>query len=147
MRTNKRYFKIDQQIARNFVHYREYLSNLLPFYTIQITNPFLNSRISPNKEANCKIVILLSVPLVQNLFWINAQLQSFFFVPRQISMFLVTKNMYFLSFSTFFYHVLYLYYMLENVCFRLILSKSLDELTWLSSYLNNSFSKNKRIEF
>ena len=145
--TNKRYFIIDQQIARHFVHYRECLSNPLPFYTIQITNPFLNSRISPNKETNCKIVILLSVPLVQNLFWINAQLQSFFFVPRQISMLLVTKNMYFLSFSTFFimYYIFIIYYMLENVCFRLILSKSHDELTWLSSYLNNSFSKNKRI--
>ena len=43
---NKRYSIIDQQIARYFVHYSEYFSSPLPFYAIQIINPFLNSRIS-----------------------------------------------------------------------------------------------------
>ena len=39
---------IDQQKARNFVHYSECLSNPLPFYATQIINPFLTSRISAN---------------------------------------------------------------------------------------------------
>ena len=39
---NKRYFIIDQQIARHFVQYSEFLSNPLPFYAEQIIDPFLN---------------------------------------------------------------------------------------------------------
>ena len=67
-----------------------------------------NSRITANKEANCKIVILLNVPLVQNPFLINAQLQSFFFVPRQISMFLLTKNIHNCSHLLYFYRDYYI---------------------------------------
>ena len=37
----KRYFIIDQQIARHFVHYSECLSNPLPFYATQIITLFL----------------------------------------------------------------------------------------------------------
>ena len=47
---NKRYFIIDQQIARHFVHYSECLSNLTSFYTIQLINPFLISRITANHD-------------------------------------------------------------------------------------------------
>ena len=47
---NKKYFIIDQQIARNFVQYSECLSNLLPNYETQIINPFLNSMISANHD-------------------------------------------------------------------------------------------------
>ena len=46
----KRYFMIDQQIARHFVHYSEYIYHPLPFYTTKIINPFLNSRISANHD-------------------------------------------------------------------------------------------------
>ena len=45
---NKRYLIIDQQIARHFVQYSEYLSHSLPFYPTQMINPILNLRISAN---------------------------------------------------------------------------------------------------
>ena len=43
---DKGYFIIDQQIARHFVHYSNYPNHPLPFYTTNITNPFLTPRIS-----------------------------------------------------------------------------------------------------
>ena len=46
----KRYFIIDQQIARHFVHYIEYPYDPLPFYATQIINPVLTSRISTNHD-------------------------------------------------------------------------------------------------
>ena len=46
----KRYFIIDQQIVRNFVHFSECSYHLLPFYTTQMINPFLTSRISANHD-------------------------------------------------------------------------------------------------
>ena len=46
----KKYFIIDQQIARHCVHYSECLSNPLSFNATQITTPFLNSRISANHD-------------------------------------------------------------------------------------------------
>ena len=48
VRLNKRYFIIDQQIARHFVHYSECLSNPPSLYATQMINPFLNSRIKDN---------------------------------------------------------------------------------------------------
>ena len=36
----KRYFLIDQQKARPFVHFSEYLSDPLPFYATQLINYF-----------------------------------------------------------------------------------------------------------
>ena len=47
---NKKYFLIDQQIARHFVHYSKCLYNPLPFNATQIDNPFLTSRISSNHD-------------------------------------------------------------------------------------------------
>ena len=41
----KRYFIIDQQIARHFVHYSECLYQLLPYYAVKIINALLTSRI------------------------------------------------------------------------------------------------------
>ena len=49
--SKKRYFIVDQQIARLFVQYSECLSIPLPFYgTMEIITPFLNSRISANHD-------------------------------------------------------------------------------------------------
>ena len=45
----KRYFIIDQQKSGILCN-SECLSNPLPFYANQITNPFLNSRISANHD-------------------------------------------------------------------------------------------------
>ena len=39
---SKRYFRIDQQIARHLVHNIECFSNPLPFYATQKIKPFLN---------------------------------------------------------------------------------------------------------
>ena len=69
-----RYSKIDQHLARHFLHYSECLQHPLTFYTTQIINPFLNSRISANQDkvlklSNLEFLILLSDPLLQNLFW------------------------------------------------------------------------------
>ena len=46
----KRYFTIDQQIARQFVHYRECFYHNLSFYATQIINPFLTLRLSDNHD-------------------------------------------------------------------------------------------------
>ena len=46
----KRYFLIDQQIARHFMQYSDNLPNPLPFNANQITNLFLNSRTSTNHD-------------------------------------------------------------------------------------------------
>ena len=47
---NKRYFIIDQQIARHFCNTVEVFQTPLSFYIIQIINPFLNLRISANHD-------------------------------------------------------------------------------------------------
>ena len=49
----KRYFLIDQQKARNFVHFSEYLSDPLLFYATQLINYFLNLKISTNHNILC----------------------------------------------------------------------------------------------
>ena len=59
----KRYFIKDQQIARHSVHYSECLSNPLPFYSNQIINPFLNSRISANDNKGLEFQ-----PIVKSLY-------------------------------------------------------------------------------
>ena len=46
----KRYFLIDQQIARHFVHYSECLYHPLIYYATQIINPFLTLRILANHD-------------------------------------------------------------------------------------------------
>ena len=46
----KRYFKIDQHLARHFVYYVGYLSSHPPFQCSQIITPFLKSMISINQE-------------------------------------------------------------------------------------------------
>ena len=46
----KRYLIIDQQIARHFVLYSEYLYHPLPFYGTQIITLFLTSTISANQD-------------------------------------------------------------------------------------------------
>ena len=48
--SNKRYFKIDQYLARHFVYYGECPSYPTPFLCSQITTPFLNSFLSTNHE-------------------------------------------------------------------------------------------------
>ena len=48
--TNKRYFVIDKQKARHFVHFSEILTSPILFYATQIINPFLNLRISANQD-------------------------------------------------------------------------------------------------
>ena len=45
---NKRYFIIDQQIARIYCTTVNVFQTPLPFSATQITNPFLNSRILAN---------------------------------------------------------------------------------------------------
>ena len=45
----KRYFIVDQQIARHFVHYSE-CTNPLPFYLTQMINPFLILRTLANHD-------------------------------------------------------------------------------------------------
>ena len=47
---DKRYFIIDHQIARYFVHFSECLLNPLSFYATQIIIPFLHLRISANHD-------------------------------------------------------------------------------------------------
>ena len=46
----KRYFIIDQQIARHSVHYSECLYHPLPIYATQMIKHFLTSRISTNHD-------------------------------------------------------------------------------------------------
>ena len=67
---NKRYFIINQQIARHFVHYFEYIYHSLHFYASQITNfnDLSHSRQRVEILANQGILILINVPLVQNVF-------------------------------------------------------------------------------
>ena len=46
----KRYFIINQQIARHFVQYSECLYHPLPFYVTPIINSFLTSGITANHD-------------------------------------------------------------------------------------------------
>ena len=55
MQLNKRDFAIEKQIACYFVRYSTCLSNPIPFYVIQIINPFLDSIISANYEKIGKV--------------------------------------------------------------------------------------------
>ena len=67
-------FTIKKQLPLWFMKYSNYLSNLLPFYSTQIINSFLNLRISANynkverPSANGYIHIKWIVSLLQNLF-------------------------------------------------------------------------------
>ena len=60
----KRYFKMDQHLARHFVYYGGCLSNPPPFLCSQIMIPFLNSMISTNHEKG-KIFSQLWNPLTR----------------------------------------------------------------------------------
>ena len=57
----KRYFKIDQHLARHFLYYIERLSSPPYFLCSQIITPFLNSMISTNQEN-----VLVSYPIVEH---------------------------------------------------------------------------------
>ena len=59
----KRYFKIDQHLARHFVYFAECLSSPPPFPCSQIITSFLNLRISINKEKGLKFK-----PIVKSLY-------------------------------------------------------------------------------
>ena len=50
LHNNKRYFIIDHQIARHFLHYSECSYHPLPFYATQMITPLLSSRISANQD-------------------------------------------------------------------------------------------------
>ena len=56
---NKRYFIIDQQIARHFLDSSECLYQPLPVYVNQIIYPFLTSRISANHGFELVNLIIL----------------------------------------------------------------------------------------
>jgi hypothetical protein len=60
--THKRYFKIEQHLARHFVYYVERLSSLPPFLYIQIIIPFRISTISTKPRvgilAKCETLML-----------------------------------------------------------------------------------------
>ena len=47
---DKRYFKIDQHLARHFVYNVNCLSSPPPFLCSQVITPFLNLMISTNQE-------------------------------------------------------------------------------------------------
>ena len=51
----KRYFIIDPKKMWHFVHYSECLYRPLPFYTTQVINPFLTSRISGNHSKGFEV--------------------------------------------------------------------------------------------
>ena len=74
---NNRYFVIDQQIARHFVQYSESISKP-PFTSMQLESSTLfliqgyqSITLKDRNFANRKILILLNVPLMQNLFCFN----------------------------------------------------------------------------
>ena len=59
---DKRYFIIDQQLARQFVEYSECLYNHpppLPFYATPIINPFLTSKISAKYDKG--LILILAI--------------------------------------------------------------------------------------
>ena len=64
----KRYFMIDQQKARHFVHFSEYLSTSIPFYATQIIKNFLNSRISANHDKGLRFLPMMVKSLYSLMF-------------------------------------------------------------------------------
>ena len=63
MRQGKRYFKIDQHLARHFVYYVECLSSPSPFLSNQMITLFCDSMISTNQEKKLEFK-----PIVKHLF-------------------------------------------------------------------------------
>ena len=82
---SKRYSIIDQQLARHFVQYSEWLTISLPFYATQIIDPFLTLRISANPDFRFQ-------PFVNSLYTLMFLQCRISFVQCQVLAFQKTTN-------------------------------------------------------
>ena len=75
----KRYFTIDQRIARHFVASLNVFNNPLPFYATQIIGPFLTSMILANHDKGFGFYCILVLFFIVQLYIRNFSLTMVYF--------------------------------------------------------------------